>query len=323
MAPESHPLPSTDFRRVPDGRELGGDASPGFSSRLVERRAQAERVSVRNVPDQSLGSHDDFGRVDQWDEGRANKWAEALDLRADAADQVRLREEILAVAGAAPGDTVIEVGCGTGPLLVSLADAVGADGRLIGIEPQPVLARVAADRMGDRCEIRVELGSETALPDGIADVCIAQTVLCHLPPDEREATLGRMVRLTRKGGRVVSADQDAETWVIDHPDRQLTRRLVAFYADQRFADGWTGRRLRSLFLQAGLSEVRTRGLIVVDTKVESYQFRIAIDRARSAADAGWITETELAGWVTALEREAEAGRFFSSLNFYVAVGTVA
>jgi hypothetical protein len=121
----------------------------------------------------------------------------------------------------------------------------------------------------------------------------------------------------------VSADQDAETWVVDHPDRPLTRRLVAFYADQRFADGWIGRRLRSTFLRAGLADVQTRALVAVDTSVESYQFRIAIDRARSAAEAGWITETELAGWVGTLEREAAAGRFFSSLNFYVAVGVVA
>jgi hypothetical protein len=94
-----------------------------------------------------------------------------------------------------------------------------------------------AQHPGDRCEIRVERGSETALPDRVADVCIAQTVLCHLPPPERAATLARMIRLTRSGGPVLSADQDAETWVVDHPNRSLTRRLVAFYADQRFADG--------------------------------------------------------------------------------------
>jgi SAM-dependent methyltransferase len=155
----------------------------------------------------------------------------------------------------------------------------------------PVLARAARTRLaplGDRCEIRVERGTETTLPDGIADVCIAQTVLCHLPEAEGEATLARLLRLTRRGGRVVSADQDAETWVVDHPDRAVTRRLV-----------------------------------VVDTSLESYGFRIAIDRARTAAEAGWITDGELDGWVRGLEDEAAAGRFFSSLNFYVAAGTVA
>jgi hypothetical protein len=62
--------------------------------------------------------------------------------------------------------------------------------------------------------------------------------------------------------------------------------------------------------------------VVADTSVSSYEFRIAIDRARAAAGAGWISESEVDGWIGTLEREASAGRFFSSLNFYVAVGTV-
>ncbi len=219
----------------------------------------------------------------------------------------------------------MEIGCGTGHLLESFAGAVGPAGRLIGIEPQPVLARAARERLaplGDRCEIRVEYGNETTLADGIADACVAQTVLCHVPSPEREETLRRMARLTRPGGRVLSSDQDAETWVVDHPDRELTRRIVAFYADQRFADGWTGRRLRALFLEAGLLAVESRVVVVVETATGSYGYRIAVDRAGTAARAGWITEGELDGWVDALEQAAEAGRFFSSLNYYVATGTV-
>jgi ubiquinone/menaquinone biosynthesis C-methylase UbiE len=271
------------------------------------------------------GSQDDFGRIDQWDEARAATWAEALDLRASASDQVHLRREIVAAASPQAGDTVVEIGCGTGPLLPALLEAVGSTGRVIGVEPQPELARVARDRVapfGDRCEIRVERGADLTLREGSADICIAQTVLCHLPARERRTTLDRMIRLTRAGGRVLSADQDAETWVVDHGDRSLTRRLVAFYADQRFADGWTGRRLRSLFLRAGLIDVETRGIVAVETSAESYSFRIAIDRARSAAEAGWISRRELESWIAGLEQEGAAGRFFSSLNFYLAVGTV-
>jgi ubiquinone/menaquinone biosynthesis C-methylase UbiE len=271
---------------------------------------------------ESFGRHDAFGRVESWDEASGERWAAALDLRASAADQVRLREEIVAAVGVSAGDTVVEIGCGTGPLLRLLADAVGPGGRAIGIEPQPVLARFARERLGDDAEVRVERGSEAALPDGIADACVAQTVLCHVPSPEREQTLARMVRITRAGGRVLSADQDAETWVVDHPDRELTRRIVRFYADQRFADGWTGRRLRALVLEAGLEHVQTHVSVTIETAPGSYGYRIAVDRADSAARAGAIGEDELAAWVRGLEERAAAGRFFSSLNYYVTVGTV-
>lgn len=275
-----------------------------------------------------LGAHDDFGRIETWDQARADNWAKALDLRAAADDQVRLRETILALAAVRAGETVVEIGCGTGPLLLPLAAAVGPSGRAIGVEPQPVLANLARERirsngMGDRAQILIERGAATSIADRSADLCVAQTVLCHLPAAEREATLRRMMRIARRGGRVMSADQDAETWVIDHPDRALTRRLVEFYADQRFADGWTGRRLRGWFVGAGLLEVQSRAIIVVDTSAESYQFKIAVDRARTAAKAGWISDAECASWVGALESQAAAGRFFSSLNFYIAIGNVA
>jgi hypothetical protein len=81
--------------------------------------------------------------------------------------------------------------------------------------------------------------------------------------------------------------------------------------------------LRSLFLDAGLVDVEIRVVVVVETDPDSYGFRVAVDRAGTAARGGHITEGELEGWVDALEEAAAAGRFFSSLNFYLAVGTVA
>jgi cyclopropane fatty-acyl-phospholipid synthase-like methyltransferase len=72
-------------------------------------------VSDRAPRDLPPGSQDDFGRLDRWDEARARKWAEARDLRAAGPDQIRLREEIRAAADVRAGDTVVEIGCGTGP----------------------------------------------------------------------------------------------------------------------------------------------------------------------------------------------------------------
>ena len=50
------------------------------------------------------------------------------------------------------GETVVDVACGTGPMLAALAQRVGAQGRVIGIEQSPEMivqarARVAAARL--------------------------------------------------------------------------------------------------------------------------------------------------------------------------------
>ncbi len=72
-----------------------------------------------------------------------------------------------------------------------------------------------------------------------------------------------------------------------------------------------------------MTDVQVRAFVTVDTSTESYGFKIAVDRATTAAKAGWISAGEHADWTGALEAEARAGRFFTSLNFYVAAGRVA
>jgi ubiquinone/menaquinone biosynthesis C-methylase UbiE len=272
-------------------------------------------------------SYDNFADIDSWDDARATTWAEALESRAAAPDQAQLRAAILDAAALEPGATVVEFGAGTGPLLAELAHGVGPSGRVIALEPQPVLAKFARARieslgLAEYVSVIEARGEDATLADGVADVCIAQTVMCHLADATRAATLAQMLRITRAGGRVICADQDAGTWVIDHPDRVLTDRLVRFYVEQHFTDGWMGRRLRSMFAAAGLADIRSRAVVTIETEADSYMYRSAIRRAQGAADAGWLSADEFARWTAQLAALAAAGRFFSSLNFYVASGVV-
>ncbi|MFN0305878.1 MAG: methyltransferase domain-containing protein [Burkholderiales bacterium] len=279
----------------------------------------------RPTPNTPAGAHDDFSRVDTWDDQRTENWVKALELRAAGADQVRLRKEIVDVARLRAGQCAIEIGSGTGPLLRDLAPVVGPTGRVIGIEPQAGLARFAREQIAaigqsGIVEVRNERAIATTIAPRTADVCIAQTVLIHVPLPERGQTIEKMIDLTRSGGRVISADQDAESWVIDHPDRALTRRITAFYVEQRFTDGWWARRSRGAFMRAGLKDVESRAIIVMATDPASYEFEMAKHRANNAAQAGWITKDEAARWWGELEACAAAGQFFTTLNFYVTCG---
>ena len=75
---------------------------------------------------------DPFQQFAAWDEATARRWATGLDERAADPQQVALRAGILAAARLRPGQVAVEVGCGTGPLLAGLADAVGPTGRVLG-----------------------------------------------------------------------------------------------------------------------------------------------------------------------------------------------
>lgn len=94
------------------------------------------------------------------------------------------------------GDTALDVGCGTGRALPHLRDAVGASGRVLGVDVTPAMAEVAAGRGP------VAIGDVRRLPlrDGVVDAVLAAGLVSHLP-DPIEG-LGELARVTRPGGRL-------------------------------------------------------------------------------------------------------------------------
>src|SRR5947209_7648772 len=106
-------------------------------------------------------------------------------------------------------------------------------GRAPGFDPEPRFARLARQRLAERrlSQASVEIGTAEAIPlgDATVDAAVAQTVLVHVP--RAAAALAEMCRVVRPGGRVASIDQDGDALVIDHPDKELTRRLVAFSSE--------------------------------------------------------------------------------------------
>jgi ubiquinone/menaquinone biosynthesis C-methylase UbiE len=271
------------------------------------------------------GINDPFTSVLDWDEATAREVAARLELRAAAPDQVRLHAELLRLASLQPGNTAVEIGCGTGPLLVELARAVGPSGRAIGVEPQPVLARFARERLAREgldsiAEVRTGPAEALDLSDAQADACLAQTVLLHILDGVRERALAEMIRAVRPGGRVLSLDQDMATWIVDHPDRDLTERITLYNA-RRYPDGWLGRHLPRLFRSAGLVDVHVIGFVDVQTTPESHLYGGAERAAQFAAEAGAISAAEAEQWIDQLRELAAQGAFFASQNYYACVGT--
>ena len=115
----------------------------------------------------------------------------------------RLATGFAAFAGLAPGERVLDVGCGTGSLLFHLADAPERP-RLTGIDASTIYVAAAAQRAGGR-PIVVEEGDATALrfADASFDRVLSQLVLQFIP-DARRA-VAEMVRVVRPGGTVAAA----------------------------------------------------------------------------------------------------------------------
>jgi ubiquinone/menaquinone biosynthesis C-methylase UbiE len=69
---------------------------------------------------------------------------------ASARHTMALREKVVGLLGLVPGETVLDVACGTGLSLPLLRNAVGPSGRIIGVEVSPDMLALARARIYGR-----------------------------------------------------------------------------------------------------------------------------------------------------------------------------
>lgn len=107
-----------------------------------------------------------------------------------------------------PGETVLDVGCGSGTDLLIAARRAGPTGRAIGVDFSEEMAKTAEEAARTaKLDVEVRRGEATDLPveDGSVDVVIANGVVNHLCPDKL-AVMQEISRVLRPGGRLLLGD---------------------------------------------------------------------------------------------------------------------
>ncbi|RPF19562.1 class I SAM-dependent methyltransferase [Myceligenerans xiligouense] len=112
------------------------------------------------------------------------------------------------LAGIRDDESVLDVGCGTGGLLLAVLDAApGA--RVTGLDPDRQALDLAARKLRRaRRQGTLVRGFADRLPadDGTVDHVVSSMALHHVPDDERPAFAREVARVLRPGGRVTILD---------------------------------------------------------------------------------------------------------------------
>ncbi len=226
------------------------------------------------------------------------------------------------------GETIIDAGCRAAGRSLLIAAHVLPDGRVMGFDINASTIEHAAAMIADRGMqgiVSAQCGDIRALPlpDNCADAWFCRETLEYL--DDPGVALAEAIRVVRPGGRVVAMEADWDTLAYNASDKEAERKFVAIHTDfggGGSLDGRVGRKLLSLFREAGLADVKLEAHAIWNDKYMPEDCYLCYPVRQGHVQRGCIAQDELDAFYADLKAQAERGRYFHCYSYFICVGTV-
>jgi SAM-dependent methyltransferase len=204
---------------------------------------------------------------------------------------------VLLDAGLRRGMRVADLGCGVGMVTALLAELVGPEGHVVGIDAsaaQLAQAREGSNAGGSNTSFVEASATDTGLPPGSFDLVYCRFLLIHLSEPER--ALREMRALLKPSGILVCEDGDLTTSGSEPPSALgVFADLWGRLGPTRGVDYTLGRHLFHMVLNAGFRDPDVTFNQPVVARGETKRLlELSVAEAGAAfVDAGLITAAEL------------------------------
>lgn len=246
---------------------------------------------------------------DQADRIAATRPTEGIDAR---------RQRVLELLDIRPGEAVLSIGCGSGAEPAMLASAVGAGGRVLGIDKSEDVLALASDRCAQYSQVALGRADATQLsiPNQSFDAAVASLVFEYVP-DVRDA-VSELNRVLRPGGRAALVSNDWGSLVWRSTDDDRMSRIVEQWTEA-FAHPRIGSRLPSYVQAAGFSVTHVEPYSILSTDLDTYAGLILELVEGKLAEDENVDPSELEEWKRDLRGLDDAGETFFNLTNYLFV----
>ncbi|MBA3261963.1 MAG: methyltransferase domain-containing protein [Thermoleophilaceae bacterium] len=242
--------------------------------------------------------------------------SEQMEVVYSKRDLLRRRGLVHEALGAAPGERIIDAGCGPGFYVAELLDRVGPAGEVVGVDASPQMLALAAKRCEGHANGSFHEGDATSLPveSEAFDRALSVQVLEYVA--DVPAALAELHRVLRPGGRVLIWDVDWATvsWHSGDPDR-MEHVLRAW--DEHLSDPSLPRTLAAR-MRAAFEAVEVEGhsFATDDLTSETYAGALLPLIEDYVAARESIGAEQAAAWAAEQRELAERGEsFFACIQF--------
>lgn len=231
-----------------------------------------------------------------------------------------MTEHGLDCLGLSRGSSVLDVGCGHGACAVPLARRIGPAGRIIGLDASSSMVSEARRRFAaSGLPIEFHVGDAVSLPFDAASFDAARADRVFMFLEDPEKALSELVRVTRPGGRIVVTEGDLGTHAVPATDVPTARSVLAALCD-RSPSGWIGRRLRGMFVSAGLRDVELKLIPLLSTSFAEWNHRLGVERFVSQS-AESVEHQRTLAWLDELRTLDAQGQFTATTMLFMVAGT--
>lgn len=138
-----------------------------------------------------------------------------------------LRQKTVELALVKPGDSVLEIGCGTGSLTLAAKRQAGPSGKVVGIDVIPSMVEYSQRKAAQaNMDITFQLGTINDLPfqDNSFNAVMCSFMIFHMSEETRKKGINEIHRVLMPHGRLLIVDLAMPT----RPLQQAIARSVIF-----------------------------------------------------------------------------------------------
>jgi SAM-dependent methyltransferase len=230
---------------------------------------------------------------------------------------VERRARILAALDLKAGMRVLDVGSGPGHLAYEIAQVIGSNGLIEGVDSAEGLVETGRRRCSGLENARFTLGDAYDLPydDGTFDAAMSSQVFEYL--DDVPKALGEMFRVLKPGGRVLihGTGWGALLWHSSDPERMS--RILKIW-DGHLADPRMPETMAKKLHDAGFVGAHAEPIVHIELSYDpSSMSAIMAKFVGGYVVSQGVSQAEADAWAEELPNLGSSGDYFFSSNEYI------